>query len=264
MVAAALAPALSLPPAYRLVTLREHGDALGHAARIAPQEGAGAFVWVRRFDVLEFAVVLEPEEPLETARRAVFAGMNAIAEALAAYVPPEKSVTLAWPATVLVDGGRLGGGRLAWPEGCAEDAVPDWLVFGGQLLAMPVGLADTGAHPAATWLHEEGFEPDEHLAVVESFARHLMVAFDAWAEHGFAAVAETYLARLPKDTDGASRGIDGNGDLLPKDTGGARRGIDRNGDLLIDHEGRVERVPLLGPLAAAPWFDPATGQPRID
>ncbi|HEX2555953.1 MAG TPA: biotin/lipoate--protein ligase family protein [Microvirga sp.] len=246
MVAAALAPALSLPPAYRLTTLREHGDAVRHACRIAPEEGAGAFVWVRRFDVLEFAVVLEPEEALASARRAVFAGMSAIVEALAAFVPPEKPVTLTWPATVQVDGGRLGGARLAWPEGCAEDAVPDWLVFGAQLLAVPVRIADTGAHPAVTWLQEEGFEADEHGAVIESFARHLMVAFDAWADRGFEAVAETYLARLPKHTAGERRGIDGNGDLL------------------IHRAGGVERVPLLGPLREAAWFDPATGLPRID
>ena len=245
MVADAIAPALSLPPAYRLISLREHGDALRHACRIAPEEGAGAFVWVRRFDVLEFAVVLEPEEALASARRAVFAGMSAIAEALAAFVPPEKPVTLAWPATVQVDGGRLGGGRLAWPQDCPEDAVPDWLVFGGQILAVPVGIADTGVYPAVTWLQEEGFEPDEHKDVIESFARHLMVAFDAWSERGFKAVADTYLARLPKEKAGDRRGIDGNGDLL------------------IHRQGGVERVPLLAPLQEAAWFDPATGLPRI-
>jgi hypothetical protein len=239
------APTLALPPAYRLISLREHGDAFGHACRIASREGAGAFVWVRRFDVLEFAVVLEPEEELRSARRAVFAGMNAIADALASFAPPEKPVTFAWPATVHMDGGRLGGGRLAWPEGCPEDAVPDWLVFGGQLLAVPVGIVDTGAHPAVTWLQEEGFVPDEHEAVIESFARHLMVAFDAWAERGFEAVAGTYLARLPKVKAGDRRGIDGNGDLL------------------IHRPGGIERVPLLGPLGEAAWFDPATGLPRI-
>ncbi len=246
MVAAVTAPTLALPPAYRLVSLREHGDAFAHACRIAPDEGAGAFVWVRRFDVLEFAVVLEPEEPLASARRAVFAGMNAIADALASFAPPEKSVTFAWPATVQVDGGRLGGSRLAWPDGCRDDEVPDWLVFGAQLLAVPVGVLDTGAHPAVTWLQEEGFEREEHEAVIESFARHLMVAFDAWGERGFKAVADTYIARLSEAA------------------AGERRSIDANGDLLIHRPGGVERVPLLGPLREAAWLDPATNLPRID
>lgn len=235
----------ALPPAYRLVTLREAGDAFAHAVRTAPQEGAGAFVLVRRFDVLEFAVVLEPEEPLATARRAVFAGMVALADALSALAPPEKLVTLEWPATVRFDGGRLGGARLGWPDDCAEDAVPDWLVFGAMLLASPVASQETGDHPEVTWLAEEGFDPAEHMALVESFARHLLLAFDQWAERGFEPVADSYLARLPKAP------------------GDGRRGIDPTGELLVHRPGGLERRPLLAPLREAAWYDPATGLPRL-
>ena len=69
---------LDLPPPYTLVTLREAGDAFQHACRIAPEAGAGTLVWVGRYDLIEFAVVLEPEEPLQTARRAFYAGMTAL------------------------------------------------------------------------------------------------------------------------------------------------------------------------------------------
>jgi hypothetical protein len=62
-------PALDLPPPFRLVTLREVGDAFAHATRVAAEEGAGTLVYVGRFDLAEFAVVLEPEEPLKTAPR---------------------------------------------------------------------------------------------------------------------------------------------------------------------------------------------------
>ena len=44
--------------------LREVGDALAHATAIAAEEGAGTLVYVGRFDLAEFAVVLEPDEPL--------------------------------------------------------------------------------------------------------------------------------------------------------------------------------------------------------
>ena len=67
----AVEPALDLPPPFRLVTLREVGDAFAHAAAIAAEEGAGTLVYVGRFDLAEFAVVLEPDEPLRTARRAL-------------------------------------------------------------------------------------------------------------------------------------------------------------------------------------------------
>ena len=39
----------------------------------------------------------------------------------------------------------------------------------------------------------------------ESFARHLMVHIDAWQEHGFAAVAKEYLARLAPEKGAAPR-----------------------------------------------------------
>ena len=88
---------LDLPPGYTLVALRELGDAFAHACEIAAEAGAGTLVWVRRYDLVEFAVVLEPDEPLRSARRAFFAGMNALADAIAAHCPPEREVTFDWP-----------------------------------------------------------------------------------------------------------------------------------------------------------------------
>ena len=73
---APFAPALDLPPPFRAVALREVGDAFAHATQIAADAGAGTLVHVGRFDLAEFAVVLEPEEPLRTARRALYAGLD--------------------------------------------------------------------------------------------------------------------------------------------------------------------------------------------
>src|SRR5262245_49717719 len=109
-------PAFDLPPPFRLVTLREVGDAFAHATRVAAEEGAGTLVYVGRFDLAEFAVVLEPEEPLKTARRALYAGLTALADALAVHAPPERPITFDWPDGVRVNGGLVGGARLAWPE----------------------------------------------------------------------------------------------------------------------------------------------------
>jgi biotin-(acetyl-CoA carboxylase) ligase len=238
-------PTLHLPPAYTLVALREAGDAFRHACAVADAQGAGTFVWVRRFDVIEFAVVLEPAEALSSARRAVFAGMAALADALASFAPPQKPITFTWPVTVHFDGGRLGGGRLGWPEECAEDQVPDWLVFSAQILAARAGGQDPGAYPEVTWLEEEGFDLSDSATIVESFSRHLMAAFDRWAERGFSTVADSYLARLPRQADEGRRGIDGNGDLL------------------VHRAEGFERLPLLPDLRAPFWFDPETRMPRI-
>ena len=107
----ALAPDLVLPPPFTLVTLREVGDAFAHAVKVAPEQGAGTLVYVGRFDLAEFAVVLEPDEPLRTARRAHYMGMAALVDALTAFAPTEKPIEIDWPDAIRVDGGL--GGRAA-------------------------------------------------------------------------------------------------------------------------------------------------------
>jgi biotin-(acetyl-CoA carboxylase) ligase len=238
------APALDLPPLFRLVTLREVGDAFAHAVRVAPTEGAGTLVYVGRFDLAEFAVVLEPDEPLRTARRAFYAGMVALADALAAHAPPEKPLALQWPDAVMVDGGLVGGARLACPAGADEGTPPQWLVFGAMIRT--VSLADGAAvTPLAAALEDEGFSDIGSGQLVESFARHLMAAIDTWQNVGFDAVERRYLSLLAVER-------------------GARRSIDDNGDLLLRRVGKPapERRSLVAALAAPSWLDPATGGPR--
>src|ERR1039458_833133 len=138
-----LAPELTLPPPFTLVRLRELGDAFAHAASIAAEQGAGTLVYVGRFDLAEFAVVLEPDEPLRLARRAFYAGMAALADALAAHALPETTITIDWPDSISVNHGLVGGGRLAWPKGTAEDEAPPWLVFAAMIRT----LSPTGSEP---------------------------------------------------------------------------------------------------------------------
>jgi biotin-(acetyl-CoA carboxylase) ligase len=241
---APFATALNLPPAYRLVTLREVGDAFAHARAHAAELGAGTLVHVGRFDLAEFAVVLEPEEPLRTARRAFYAGMAALEDALAAQAPPEKPLTCAWPDALYVDYGLVGGAQLAWPDG-PEDQVPDWLVFGAMIRTVSMSDDEPGLRPLSAALEDEGFEDFSTSFLVESFARHLMVHVDAWQEFGFPAIAKRYLPRLEPEQ-------------------GVRRDIDDNGDLLVRRTGKtkVERRSLIQALAAPRWLDPATRGPR--
>nr|WP_276329282.1 biotin/lipoate--protein ligase family protein [Bradyrhizobium erythrophlei] len=124
---------IELPPPFTLVRLRESRDAFTHALEVAAERGAGTLVYVGRFDLAEFAVVLEPDEPLRTARRAFYAGMVALTDALRAYAPPNKEVAIDWPDTIRIDGGLVGGGRLGWPALANEDEPPPWLVFGAMI-----------------------------------------------------------------------------------------------------------------------------------
>ena len=97
---------IQLPPPFTLVRLRESRDAFAHAKEIADGSGTGTLVYVGRFDLAEFAVVLDQDEPLRNARRAFYAAMVALSDALRAYAPPNKEVTIDWPDAIRVDGGR--------------------------------------------------------------------------------------------------------------------------------------------------------------
>jgi hypothetical protein len=105
--------------------------------------------------------------------------------------------------------------------------------------------AEPGLNPIVTALEEEGFTDVMSGHVVESFARHLMVAIDSWQESGFGAVARSYLERLPREQ-------------------GVRRDIDENGDLLVRRMGKAEvmRHKFLPRLANAAWFDPEAKGPH--
>jgi hypothetical protein len=239
-------PGLDLPPLFRAVALREVGDAFLHAQTIAREAGAGTLVWVGRFDLVEFALIVEPDEPLRLARRTFYAGMAALADALLVHAPPERLICFDWPDAILVDGGLIGGARLAWPDNAAEDAVPDWLVFGAMIRTVTTTAGEPGLRPFATALEDEGFDELGSGRLIEGFARHFMTTLDGWREDGFAAVARSYLQWLPTER-------------------GLRREIDESGDLLARRNGKVEveRRPLVPKLAEAAWFDRDSRSPRL-
>jgi biotin-(acetyl-CoA carboxylase) ligase len=236
---------LDLPPPFRLVVLRELGDAFDHARAHASDLGAGTLVLVGRFDLAEFAVVLEPEEPLASARRVFYVCMVALGDALAARAPPEKPIVIEWPDAIYVDRGLIGGGRLAWPDHADEHKSPDWLVFGAAIRVVSPGPQEAGLHPFSTALAEESFGDVSAEQLVEGFARHLMVAVDRWQEDGFASIAREYISKLQPEH-------------------GARHDIGENGDLAVRRAGGPVEHRLLLPVLKMPsWLDPRTGGPPL-
>lgn len=246
-ISSSTAPDIVLPPPFRLVTLREVGDAFSHAMAHAAEEGAGTLVYVGRFDLAEFAVVLEPDEPLRMARRTLYAGMAALADALSVIAPPETPITIDWPDAIRVNLGLVGGGRLGWPADADENELPPWMVFGAMIRLVSLSEDEAGLRPLTSALEEEGFDGEASDRMVEAFARHFMMILDTWQERGFSGVAKTYLPYLGSDSEK-----------------GVRRDIDENGDLLVRRAGKadVQRRKLLPALAQPSWFDPQTGGPR--
>jgi biotin-(acetyl-CoA carboxylase) ligase len=236
---------LDLPPGFRAITLREYRDAFTDAQALAA-EGAGTLVWVRRFDTVEAAVVLEPEMALAHARLALYAGMNAAADALGQFCPPEKPITFTWPDTISLDGGIIGGCRLAWAPGTAETDIPDWLVL-GVFIRCSVQMSALRTFDKGTSLETEGFEIMDGKHILESFTRHLLAAFDGWRVSGPKALSERYLGRL-QEAKGVKRGLDVNGDLLTRKLPTLKE---------------VTRQDLTAALAVPLWLDPATGEPWL-
>jgi biotin-(acetyl-CoA carboxylase) ligase len=235
---------LTLPPVFNAVRLREVGDAFAHAQTIAAKSGAGTLVHVGRFDLVEFALVLEPEEPLRGARRVFYAGMVALTDALAAHAAPETAIGIEWPDALYVNYGLVGGARLAWPKRAGEEEIPPWLVFGAMIRMVSMTGVEAGVNPSSTALEEEGFGEVSADRLIESFSRHFMVAVDAWQESGFAVVMREYVQRLPREK-------------------GRRGDIDESGDLLLRSAGgSSERKSLVQALASPSWIDRKTKLPH--
>lgn len=228
---------LSLPPPFSLVTLRETGDAFSYAQTTAQASGAGALIWAGRFHLAEFALVLEPEEPLHLARRVVYAAGNAIGDALAAHAPPLQSIGFDWPDAIRIDGALVGGLQLAWPDGAAEDDVPDWLVLGSIIRMVVMRAGEPGFRPLLGGLDEQGFEELSPASVIEGFTRYFLREMNDWNDQGFDAVRERWLDRM----EDKSLAIMDDGDFL---CGGERRA-------------------LAQALATPSWLDPSTGSPWI-
>jgi hypothetical protein len=237
---------INLPPPFTLVRLRESRDAFARAMEIAEESGAGTLTYVGRFDLAEFAVVLEPGEPLRTACRAFYAGMVALTDALRAYAPPNKEITIDWPGAIRVDGGLVGGGRLGWPSSAKEEEPPRWLVFGAMIRTVAMTDREAGLYPLASALDQEGFGEAGAVQVTEGFARHLMRALDAWQTDGFDGIARDFLNRLVRERN-TSRAIADNGDLMERRIG----------------TGRTDRRDLRKSLLLPSWLDPKLGGPRL-
>ena len=140
----------SLPPAFQLIRLDREVAAFERAIRAAPRGiEHGTVYWSERADLLDMALVLEPEAPASASLEAVHLLTVAGCEALAQLVPPALPVACAWPGDLLLDGARLGGVRAAMAPTIDPAAPPPWLVIGLRLRLDPFGAASDTTTAAA-------------------------------------------------------------------------------------------------------------------
>jgi len=131
---------------------------------------------------LRAAIVLAPEVSLDRAMAMLPACGVGFQNALGALAPPEVAVHLAWDGGIFVNGAACGRLRAAasTPDPLAE---PDWLVIGLEIPLWPE-TDRPGDTPDRTALYAEGCAEVDPVALLESWARHTLVAINHWADDG--------------------------------------------------------------------------------
>ena len=238
---------VELPVPYRLVAL-DNVDSTNAEARRLAEAGAedGTVVWARTQNAgrgrrgrawvsepgnVYCTILIRRDIPAEKAGHFSLLTGLAIADTLAAIVPPSTDVRCKWPNDVLIERRKVAGVLLEAAGGAGKDL--DWLAVGAGI---NVAHCPSDTEFPATSLADERCLDVTVEAVLTSF----VLRFAAWRaarrKLGFAPVraawrrraigiGETVVVRLADETvEGTFADIDGNGTLI-LETGGQRRHI---------------------------------------
>ena len=236
-----------LPPLFQAQAVSPDTNPFDRALQLAV-EGVepGTLLWSASQSRCQAAVVLAPEHPLEDSLPVVLVTMLGLGDALGALVPPVVAVTFSWPDRIEVNGGTVGGVRLASAKTEASTALPDWLVV-GYGLARESSEDDTQTEADdRTTLIEEGCEI-ACIDLVENFGRHFLGWVNRWQEDGVAPVRQAWLSRasnLSKTievTSGAHKKL------------GIFTGLNDTGSIRLMRNGITQTVSLAEAMKSPTW-----------
>jgi biotin-(acetyl-CoA carboxylase) ligase len=183
-----------LPPLLRPLAASPDRDPFERCVELARTGAeAGTLVWAIGEEACACAVVLAPEQPLEPSLPIVLIAMLGLADALGAVVPPLVAVTFGWPDRIEVNGGVVGGVRLATAPTERAEAIPEWLVVGIRI-ALRGGAGEPPAGRRRTTLADEGCELAA-IDLIEGFGRHFLAWINRWREAGVGPVQQAWLSR---------------------------------------------------------------------
>lgn len=170
---------------------------------------------------MQAAVVLAPEEPLETALRVTFAITLGLNDSLGALAPPEVGVHLVWPDRIKVNGAFCGKVRVAasTPDKTSE---PDWLIVGLEVPLLLPGETEPGHDPDRTALAEEGCAEILMPDLIEAWGRHMMNWLHIYLTDGFEPLHREWRAKG-----------DGLGETVTYPEEGTFIGLDENGGMIL-------------------------------
>lgn len=216
-----------------LLTGLHAADPFAYACTQARQGcDAGLVVYDPGPSVLQGAIVFAPEVPLASAMAMLPLCAVGFQNALGALAPPEVGVHLAWNGDLRVNGAICGQMRAAASD-LDPQAVPYWLVVGFAINILP--QSDTpGDTPDQTTLYGEGCSEVNPVTLLESWARHTLVALNRWSDDG--------PGPLHKEWTGLAWNI--GKDVTHGDLSGRFTGVDQDFGLLLKSTDTTHLIPL--------------------
>lgn len=186
----------NFPPLYQPFAVTPELDPFERAIVVAGEGAeAGTLLWSIAQDACECAVVLAPEQPLEASLPVVLVAMLGLGDALGSLVPPVVAVTFGWPDRLEVNGGVIGGVRMASAPTVVPAAVPDWMAIGfGVAVRGPWAEDQPPDDLLRTTLAEEGAEI-QTLDLLEAFARHFLAWMNRWQDDGVGPILQAWMSR---------------------------------------------------------------------
>jgi biotin-(acetyl-CoA carboxylase) ligase len=185
-----------MPPLFRPLAVTPDVDPFERGLQVAAEGGdAGTVLWSIGQDRCQAAVVLAPEHRLEDSLPIVLVTMLGLGDALGALLPPVVALTFGWPDRIEVNGGVVGGVRMASARTEKPSDIPDWIVVGYSLASQRrADGTEPGDRPAHTTLADEGCEI-ACIDLIEHFVRHFLAWINRWQEDGVAPVRQAWLSR---------------------------------------------------------------------
>lgn len=144
----------------------------------------------------ELAIVLEPDVASAASREVAAVMFLAVADSLGALMPPQTSVILRWPQTLLLNVGEAGRISLALDRD-GEGRTPDWLVVAAVLQVESLADArEPGDVVDRTSLAEEGAGELVATTALHAIAAHFLVRLDQWQQGGLTALERLLAERI--------------------------------------------------------------------
>lgn len=236
-----------MPPLFQPLAVTPEIDPFERGLQTAAEGAeAGTVLWSIGQETCQAAVVLAPEQALEASMPIVLVAMLGLGDALGALLPPVVALTFGWPDRIEVNGGVVGGVRMASATE-APGEVPDWIVVGyGIAVRARPGGPEPGHRPGRTTLADEGCEIP-CMDLIEAFSRHFLAWINRWQQDGVAPVRQAWLSRAT----GLSKPIEI--DLGEHRKRGTFTGLTDTGSIRLVKDGVAQTVSLEEAIRVPSW-----------